>query len=112
MDGDEKTAMRFPAAGRRSRAHWAEMRFEEARRIVSCDLAWIENTGASPLAPERVKVQYRDGEEWKEVRGRQGEAAAGRITFEGVETTGLRIEFEAPARSGSALAEWRTGQVQ
>ena len=65
-----------------------------------------------PMLDHRAVQQYRDGEEWKEVRGRQGEAAAGRITFEGVETTGLRIEFEAPARSGSALAEWRTGQVQ
>jgi len=64
------------------------------------------------LAPERVKVLYRDGDEWKEVSGRQGVMAAGRITFDSVETSGLRIEFEAPARTGSALSEWRTSQVQ
>lgn len=112
VDGNAKTAMRFQAAGRRARAHWAEMRFEAAKRVNWCEFVWLENTGASPLAPGRVKVLYRDGAEWEEVRGRQGEAAAGRITFDGVETTGLRIEFEAPAPLGSALAEWRTGQVQ
>jgi len=111
-DGDGETAMRFPAAGRRAQAHWAELRFEKAKRVASCELVWRENTGASMLAPERVKVLYRDGDEWKEVSGRQGVMAAGRITFDSVETSGLRIEFEAPARTGAALAEWRTSQVQ
>jgi hypothetical protein len=110
LDGDEKTAMRFPADGRRARAHWVEMRFERPKSVRSCELMWLENSGPdSPLGPERVKVLYRLGGRWKEVSGRQGAMAAGGIIFDLVETEGLRIEFEAPARVGAALAEWRAG---
>jgi hypothetical protein len=106
VDGDVKTAMRFPAPARRPRAHWAEMRFGRKKRVDWVDLIW--QVGGGMQNPERVKVMQQDGAGWKEVGGARA-GAGGRIVFEGVETAGLRVEFDAPAGGGAALGEWRAG---
>jgi hypothetical protein len=107
-DRDPATALRFPSAGSRPRAHWAEMRFAWPRRVDSFELVWGQVPGAGASgAPGKVRVLYLDGAAWKAVPGRQGDAASGRIAFQSVETTCLRIEFDAPAISGAALTEWR-----
>jgi hypothetical protein len=109
VDGDVKTALRFPAPARRPRAHWAEMRFGRKKRVDWIDLEWQVGAGSGGAQrPEQVKVMQRDGAVWKEVSGARA-GASGRIVFEGVETAGLRVEFDAPAGGGAALGEWKTG---
>jgi len=88
VDGDAGTALRFPAPARRTQAHWAEMSFGRKKGVDWIDLDWQVGTGGGgPRRPERVKVMYRDGAGWKEVKGARGGEAV-RIAFEGVETAG------------------------
>jgi len=110
-DGDEKTVMRFPAAGRRQRAHWAEMRFETLRQVGGVHLSWTKPAS-------NVKLLYLDGETWKPfpeyrqpppVDPVRRPFRTGLPDIQDVRTLGLRIEFEAPAGSGAELAEWHVG---
>jgi hypothetical protein len=99
VDGDPATTMRFPSAGRRPRAHWAEMRFPRPRRVNQCDLLWSREA-------VRPALFYLDGQDWKPVTLTAAQTP-GTTSFETVETTALRVEFEAPAPAGASLAGWR-----
>lgn len=102
VDGDTKTAMRFPSAGRRPRTHWAEMRFAKPRAVDSIELIW-----AAPA--DAVRILFWEGSEWRQVQARAGAQSSGHIHFQSVLTSGLRIEFDALAPAGAALSEWRVG---
>jgi hypothetical protein len=61
--------------------------------------------------PQSWKVLYRDGELWKEVVNAKADAIAkdkfNRMSFDAVETTGLRLEVQLRPDFSGGILEWK-----
>lgn len=92
---------------------WVEYNFDSAKQVSSVEVYWAigsydEYKWDLPVA---WKIQYRDGEQWKDVRvsDTYGIAADGfnHVNFDPVTTQQLRIVAQLPKDATSAIYEWR-----
>ena len=73
---------------------------------------WFDDTGAGRWrVPASWKVLYRDGDQWKDLaNAKAGAVVADRfndMTFDPVETTGLRLEVQLRADFSGGILEWK-----
>jgi hypothetical protein len=112
---DPGGAARFTWAGRTGPVEWIEYSYARPKRVNWSDVHWVDDAaqGGPARLPQSWRLLYWTGERWRPVktRGESGmtEDRVGRIEFETVEPTALRLEVQ-PVRGRSAgLTEWRVG---
>ncbi len=92
---------------------WVQYDFDGPEQVSSAEVYWAEGAeGDQKWAPPASWVlQYRDGNEWKNVHTTDvfGVAASrfNRVTFEPVTTPALRLEAQLPQDATSGIYEWR-----
>ncbi len=99
----------------RGTKEWAGYRFDEPRRISWVAVYWFDDGkhGGGCRIPASWRLLYRDGEEWKPVSSASGYGVEAdrynRVTFDPVETTGLRIEVQLQPGYSAGILEWKVG---
>jgi len=92
---------------------WVEYDFGTMKQVSSAEVYWAIGSYESYQwsLPVSWKIQYRDGEQWKDVRtsGTYGEASDqfNHVDFEPVITQHLRLLAQLPKNATSAIYEWR-----
>jgi hypothetical protein len=97
---------------------WAQYEFDKARKVSGVEVYWFDDTGRGHCrVPAAWRVLYRDGTDWKRVvlkGGGDGKDGLGvekdtfnAVSFETVETDGLRLEVELRPRYSGGILEWR-----
>jgi hypothetical protein len=80
--------------------------------LSQAEIYWFDDTGRGACrVPASWQLQYRDGDRWRPVQALSSFGVVrdqfNLVTFEPVETTGLRVEVQLqPGYSGGVL-EWR-----
>jgi hypothetical protein len=96
-------------------AEWAEYDFEKPRKLSKCEVYWFDDESAQKpgqcRTPASWKVMYKAGDGWKEVSGATGYGVAkdrfNTVTFDGIETTGIRLEVKLKEQVSGGILEWR-----
>ncbi len=97
---------------RRGSTEWVQYDFARPATVSAVEVYWFDDTGRGGCrVPKAWRVLCRDGGEWKPVAGA---SACGtktdtfnRVTFEPVETRGLRLEVELQDGFSGGILEWR-----
>jgi hypothetical protein len=112
----------FTWTGSRGSREWVQYDFATPQEVSSVEVYWGERPaagrrGGNPAAGVAVKLpaswtlQYRDGEQWKDVAasGPFGVAADrfNQVAFAPVTTTALRLSAQLAADASAGLYEWR-----
>lgn len=117
-DSSDRTIPRFTWWPAKGSSEWVRYEFDSPLRVSSVAVYWFDDSkaGGGCGPPASWNLQYRDGDEWRDVAVREPGAARpkygtavnefNRVAFDPVTTTGLRITVQlAEARSGGIL-EW------
>jgi hypothetical protein len=97
----------------RGTREWVQYDFDGPKQISSSEVYWAEGAEGDQKwsVPLSWILQYRDGEEWKNVRATDAYSVVpgrfNRVTFEAVTTSALRLEAELPKDATSGIYEWR-----
>ena len=97
----------------RGTREWVQYDFDGPKQISSSEVYWAEGTEGDQKwsVPVSWILQYRDGEEWKNVQTTDAYSVVpgrfNRVTFEAVTTSALRLEAELPKDATSGIYEWR-----
>ena len=92
---------------------WVQYDFDGPNQLSSAEVYWaLGKEGDQKWAPPvSWLLQYRDGNEWKDVRTTDAyRLAAGRfnrVTFEPVTTSAVRLQAQLPQDATSGIYEWR-----
>ncbi len=92
---------------------WVEYNFDSPKQVSSVEVYWAIGSYEDYKwdLPVSWKIQYRDGDQWKDVRASNsyGIAADGfnHVNFEPVTTQHLRLVAQLPKDATSAIYEWR-----
>jgi hypothetical protein len=85
---------------------WVQYTFASREEISRTQVYWVN-------PPQRWRLMYQDGKEWKEVAPRGGYGvepnALATLDFAPVKTTALRVEVTMPSMGSVSLAEWAVG---
>lgn len=106
---------RFTWWDHRGTEEWIEYDFGEKRRLSSVQVYWFDDTGIGACrVPAGWTVQYREGETWKEVAGATPYGVErdqyNRVTFDPVETTGVRLSVRLQPNYSAGILEWKFGR--
>jgi len=114
-DSCDHTIPRFTWWDHRGTAEWVEYEFDQARKVSAVEVYWFDDERIKRhcRAPASWKLLYKAGDAWKPVTSPSGFSTDldkyNRVTFDPVETTGLRIEVqldpEGPWSGG--ILEWK-----
>ena len=104
---------RYTWWGHKGTAEWAEYAFDRPRKLTAAEVYWYDDTatngGCRP--PMSWQILYKDGEEWKPVKAAGPYAVEldrfNRVTFEPVETTGVRLSVQLQPTWSAGALEWR-----
>ena len=117
----------FTWAGQRGTEEWVQYDFNAPQQVSSTEVYWGERAGgngrgnnaAANVAvklPAAWKVQYHDGDQWKDVHaaGAYGVAADrfNHVDFEPVTTSGLRLVTQLAPEASAGIFEWRVNSSQ
>jgi len=112
----------FTWPGQRGTKEWVQYDFAAQQRVSSVEVYWGERApgggrGNNPAAnlpvklPSAWSVQYRDGDQWKDVTpaGSYGVAADrfNHADFEPVTTAALRLSVQLAPEATAGIFEWR-----
>jgi hypothetical protein len=91
---------------------WVEWKFARPRKVSAVGVYWFDDTGIGRCrAPESWTLSYRAGERWVPVEGASEFGVAldqfNRVTFNVVETDGLRIDVQLRREVSGGILEWR-----
>jgi len=108
---NDESIPRFHWWPKKGSTEWISYQFPGPTRVRRCSVYWFDDTGIGECrVPAAWKILYRSGNEWKPVTG---ESAAGcerdrwnTITFDPVETGGLRLEVQLQQGFSAGLYEW------
>jgi DUF1680 family protein len=108
----DQSIRRFTWWPRQGSSQWAQYEFASPTKVASCEVYWFQDAGGCRL-PESWSVQYRDGEQWKDVEatGEYGVKADAfnRVTFKPVTTGGLRVVAKLKEGYSGGILEWKVG---
>ncbi len=108
----------FAWGDRHGTEEWVEYNFLHATQVSSVEVYWAIGSHDDYKwdLPASWKIQYRDGDQWKDVRASNafGIAADGfnHVNFEPVTTEHLRLVAQLPKEATSAIYEWRVNTDQ
>jgi len=91
---------------------WIAYTFREPRRVHCVEVYWFDDTGVGGCrVPAAWKVEVLQDGEWREVTGASPYGVAAdtfnRVTFEPVQTTGLRLLAQLQDGFSGGVLEWR-----
>lgn len=99
----------WPAKGTNQ---WVQYDFASPARVSAVEVYWFDDTGIGECRlPKAWRVLYRHKGEWKAV-GNPGDYGCegnryNRVTFDAVETDGLRLDVQLPENFSSGLLQWK-----
>jgi hypothetical protein len=91
-------------------AEWVELNFKQNAKVSQVEIYWFDDTGGGECrVPASWKLLYKDADNWKEVSNPSGYGVEkdkfNKMTFDAVETGGLRIEIQLQK-------EWSAGVIE
>jgi hypothetical protein len=111
-NSNDQTIPRFTWWDHRGTHEWVQYDLGKPKKVSSVSVYWFDDTGTGHCrVPQSWKVLYRDGELWKEVVNAKADAIAkdkfNRMSFDAVETTGLRLEVQLRPDFSGGILEWK-----
>ena len=106
-------AARFTWTAKKGSSEWVEYDFDQPQSIHSAEVFWAADAGRriTTKLPVAWKVQYKAGDDWKDVQQeKQSPIAAdtfNETTFEPVTTTGIRLQVQLETDATAGLFQWR-----
>jgi len=103
----------FTWGDRRGTEEWAQYTFHEAKQVSYVEVYWAIGSYEDYrwALPEWWKIQYRDGDQWKDVHTSEDYGLApdrfNHLNFDPVKTTALRLVAKLPKDATSGIYEWR-----
>lgn len=97
---------------------WVEYNFGLAKRVSSVEVYWAIGNYEDYKwdLPVSWKIQYKDGDQWKDVRSADSYGIVAdrfnHVSFEPVTTERLRLVAQLPKDATSAIYEWRVNTDQ
>jgi DUF1680 family protein len=90
---------------------WIQYDLAERTKVTGCQVYWFDDTGQGECrVPKSWRILYRAGSEWKPVAGSSAygvaKDAVNAVTFEVVETDGLRLEVQLQDGFSGGVYEW------
>ncbi len=109
---NEQSIPRFTWWDHKGTKEWVQYDFQKALKISSIAVYWFDDTGEGECrVPESWKLLYKVGDEWKEVSGADEYGVEkdryNNVSFDYVETTGLRIAVQLKPDFSGGILEWR-----
>jgi hypothetical protein len=109
---DDHSIPRFTWWDHRGTREWVQYDFAQPRRVSGVDVYWFDDTGAGACrVPRSWQLLYRDGERWLPVAGVAEYGTKpdtfNHVTFEPVQTTGLRLQVQLQPEFSGGILEWR-----
>jgi DUF1680 family protein len=110
---DDAKIPRFTWWDHRGTAEWVQYDFAGPTRVRAVEVYWWDERriNAHCRVPQTWRLLYRDGQEWRPVRGASAYGTEmdrfNRVTFEPVTTTALRLEVQLQPGWSGGILEWR-----
>jgi hypothetical protein len=103
---------RFTWWDRRGTTEWVQYDFAKPAKVSAVEVYWFDDTGIGRCrVPGSWRLLYRQGDKWEEVEGVRSYGVAkdkyNRVTFQGVETSAVRIEAKLQKELSGGILEWR-----
>jgi len=91
---------------------WIAYEWDQPVAVSGVEVYWFDDTGVGQCkAPESWRIEYLEGEEWREVTGSPRYETRlndfNRATFEPVTTRGLRLVVKLQDEWSAGICEWR-----
>ncbi|MGA8437230.1 MAG: DUF5695 domain-containing protein, partial [Candidatus Sulfotelmatobacter sp.] len=109
----DKTIPFFAWGDKHGTEEWVEYKFREPKQVSSVEVYWAIGSYEDYKwdLPVSWKIQYRDGEKWKDVQTSDKYGIApdqfNHVKFEPVTTSVLRLLAKLPQDATSGIYEWR-----
>lgn len=108
----DQSIPRFTWWDHKGTVEWVQYDFEKPRRVKGVEVYWFDDTGRGGCrVPESWRVLWRDGEQWKAVAGAGAYGVElntfNKVSFDPVETRGLRLEVRLQKGFSGGILEWR-----
>jgi DUF1680 family protein len=107
---------RFTWWDHRGTSEWVQYDFKTPMNISSTEVYWFDDksTGGHCRPPASWVVQYKDGEQWKNVENPSGYGVAddnfNQVSFAPVTTTALRLAVQLQDNASGGILSWRIGK--
>ncbi len=97
---------------RKGTLEWVQYDFKKPEEVSVAEVYWFDDTGIGECrVPQSWRLLYKDGDEWKPVVASDAYGVEkdkyNRVTFEKVNTSGLRLEVQLQERWSAGIHEWR-----
>jgi Family of unknown function (DUF5695) len=108
----------FAWGDRRGTSEWVEYQFSKPEQVSSVEVYWAVGSDEDYKwdLPVSWKIQYRDGDRWRDVEAPSEYGlkldAFNHVNFTPVTTQSLRLVAQLPQNSTSAIYEWRVNTDQ
>jgi DUF1680 family protein len=91
---------------------WVQYDLAKPVKVSMAEVYWFDDTGVGECrVPKSWQLFYRENGEWKPVPNASGFGCEAdkynRVTFDPLETDGLRLEVQLPERFSAGIHEWR-----
>ncbi len=91
---------------------WVQYDFKKPEIVSAVEVYWFDDTGRGQCrVPVSWRLLYRKGSEWIPVinKGSYGveKDTYNRVTFEPIQTTGLRLEIQLQEKFSAGIHEWK-----
>jgi DUF1680 family protein len=109
---NDHTIPRFTWWDHRGTTEWVNCNFDKPVRVSACRVYWFDDSGTgSCRVPQSWRLFYREGNNWKPVRGASVYEVApdryNRVTFEAVNASALRLEAQLQPQFSAGILEWK-----
>jgi DNA invertase Pin-like site-specific DNA recombinase len=116
-DALDHISTRRPIGDHRGTREWVQYTFPEPRKFSWVEVYWFDDIarGGGCRLPASWKVQWLDGDTWKDVRLTSGSYPRkadqfNRATFEPVTTTAIRLDVQLAPGLSAGILEWKYGE--
>ncbi|MGB4256465.1 MAG: beta-L-arabinofuranosidase domain-containing protein [Phycisphaerae bacterium] len=113
----DQSIPRFTWWDHRGTREWVQYTFPEPRKFSWVEVYWFDDIarGGGCRLPASWKVQWLDGDTWKDVRLTSGSYPRkadqfNRATFEPVTTTAIRLDVQLAPGLSAGILEWKYGE--
>jgi len=115
QNSNDHSIPRFTWWDHRGTAEWVQYDFEAPKRFSWSEVYWFDDTGVGQCrVPASWRLLWREGDTWRPVAGASEYGVKpdqfNRVTFDPVETTGLRLEVQLQDGLSGGILEWRVGE--
>jgi hypothetical protein len=110
---DDLKIPRFTWWDHRGTREWVQLDLKQAQSVSSVRVYWWDEhrINAHCRVPASWRLLYRDGNEWKPVKNTSPYTTEmdqfNQVTFDTVQTSGLRIEVELQPEWSGGILEWQ-----